>query len=131
MRKAIGGIVLVIALAVALIFGIKLFPLFKGGNGDGTGVAASASEGMPSQSDSAKPDEDNMVSEIRIVRNDIFLDDELCENVVSLKQRIIESDLERQYIFTYDEALVSTYDDVNTVLAELRETLGITIIVNE
>ena len=135
MGKVIGGIVLTIVLAAILFWGgIKsgLFSFSLGsGNGDGDrfGTAPSASEGVPSQPESTDSNKNDTVSKIQIIRNDIFFDDELCENIDSLKQKIIEIGTNREYIFIYDEALKSAYDEVNAVLAELKEALG--IIVNE
>ena len=63
----------------------------------------------------------------RIEENDIYFDNDLMENVDDLKQKITDIGTNHEYTFVYDNAIKSTYDEVNGVLVELENALGITI----
>lgn len=129
MGKILGIIGSVLAV-IAVIIGVVIFVLpnlrFGAGTGAGSGVVSGSSI---STNKSSKSDlsQENKNSEIRIEEKDIYFDGELVDNVDNLKQKIIDIGTEREYTFMYDNAIKSTYDEVNKVLVELETALGITI----
>lgn len=102
--------------------GIGIGTHFGGGNGDGSG-----SDTAPESSVCESASIEDQVSEIRIEKNDIYFEEELCENVDDLKQKIIDYGTTREYVFVYEKAIKATYDEVNEALSELESALGITI----
>ena len=127
MGKFLGitGSILALLVGGILVFKFVL-PNFHFGNGTGSGTVPqnSISASEPSKSISS---EENKISEIRIEENDIYFDNDLMENVDDLKQKITDIGTNHEYTFVYDNAIKSTYDEVNGVLVELENALGITI----
>lgn len=144
---AAGALALAGLLALALnsgSFGIG----FGGGNGVGSGGASApntssdaaaatpssdavSTPSAPSSPSAAAPDEaptEMPVSVIRIEGNQIFFDDTLCADENELRELILPLGAERTYEFYYGDAIKGTYDRVHTVLTELAEALGLTII---
>ncbi|MBD5101622.1 MAG: hypothetical protein HDT27_02795 [Subdoligranulum sp.] len=152
---AAGGLALAGLLALALRFGLPGFGL-GGGNGAGFGAGAglgasspdAAAVFSPSSVSSASPSSAAVssaplslsapapdeapsappISVIRIEGNEIFFDDAPCADENELRDLILPFGADRTYEFYYDNAIKGTYDKVRTVLTELQEALGFTIL---
>lgn len=128
MKKIIAGfliVVLAVFLFVAWKFVIPNFHL--GSDGSRNGII-SVAETPAIESFQPEPTEESQVSEIRIEWNDIFLDDELCSDEDSLKEKIIELGSSREYHFIHDNATKGTYDKVKSILDELQDVTEIKIV---
>ena len=124
MGKFLGIVGSFFILGLIVVFLLKFGFPFGNGMGSGTASGNSISTTAPSKSNSTK---ENKISEIRIEENDIYFDDKLVESVDDLKQKITDIGTNHEYTFVYDNAIKSTYDEVNGVLVELENALGITI----
>lgn len=121
---AVAGVGVVVLLAGGIGIGIGL----GGGNGDGNGAGSGNPASIStSSSNKSVSSQENQYAEIRIEKNDIYFESELCENVDDLKQKIIDYGTTREYVFVYEKAIKATYDEVNEALSELESALGITI----
>lgn len=121
------GIVVGLLVVVGLAFVVFRFG-FHFGDGNGNG---DATRGVSiSESDTLEPDpvETSQRSEIRIEWNDIYLDDELCEDENDLKEKLTNIGPEREYEFVHDNATKGTYDKVREVLSGLADVLDIKVI---
>lgn len=121
---AVGSVVVIAAIAGGVGIGVG----FGGGNGDGSGAGSRSSTTISaSASDISASSQEDQVVKIRIEKNDIYFEEELCKDVEDLKQKIIDYGTTREYVFIYEKAIKATYDEVNEVLAELEDALGISI----
>lgn len=124
-------IIAVILVAILAFFGISIKGcsfIPGGGDGDGSGSGSRSFTSISaSASDISASSQEDQVVEIRIEKNDIYFDGELCESVDDLQQKIIDYGTTREYVFVYEKAIKATYDEVNKVLSELESALEITI----
>lgn len=118
-------IALILAVVIGIGVGIGSCAFWGRGNGNGSGVGSGDS--VPTSESISDSSEENHVSEIRIDKDKIYFDNELCADENELKQRITDIGTEREYIFVQDHAIKGTYDKVDAVLSELESALGITI----
>lgn len=96
------------------------------GLGNGGGNSEAVSEAI-SEADTA---EDSDYILIKVEESSIWIDDAECENIEALKDMISKyqsAGNTKEYLFEYDYAIKSTYDDVKKVLSDLEQTLGITV----
>lgn len=129
---AVGSIAILLVVGGAVLSN-TVFPGLPGFHfGSGAGDSSDAvpeHSGSTSSSISVSIDlpKSNEVSEIRIDGNEIYFDNELCEDENDLKQKIIDIGSEREYTFVYDNAIKLTYDKVDKVLSGLESTLDVII----
>lgn len=121
-------IALILVVVIVIGGGIGSFTLFGIGNGNGSGAGSenstSTSKNISDKSDSP---EENHVSEIRIDKDKIYFDNELCSDENELKQKMTDIGTKQEYIFTQNHAIKGTYDKVNDILIELENALDITV----
>jgi len=125
--KLLVPVLVVFALLVAAFkFGLSYNHSGDGtGEGSGASPVSSVSINIPSESNQF---EDNLSkSEIRIEINTIYLDGEPCSDAKDLKQKITDIGAEREYTFIHENAIKDTYDQVDEVLTELKNALGIIV----
>lgn len=128
MRKIL-SFVLPLAVLAALIGAVFLFVIPNihwggAGDGNGTGEGISASESISPQ---ASATDSIQISEIRIDKDKIYFDGELCNDETILKDKITVIGSEREFCFVYDNAIKGTYDKVEAVLSDLEGALGIIV----
>lgn len=133
MKKILFGITIVIILGLVGVLGLNhfgLFSLFGDGAGGTRGPGNSVASEDPKQENTdplPKPTEESHISEILIEGDQIYFDGELCASADILKQNITRIGTEKEYQFTYTNAIKGTYDEVNAVLADLKNVLGIIV----
>lgn len=76
---------------------------------------------------SPDPIKESDVVEIKVEEDHIFFDGEPCADTDTLKQKIIEIGQAKEYRFLHTNAIKKTYDEVQAVLSELEEALGIEV----
>lgn len=128
--------IIVIILIVAAI--ILYFVFGKGlgfGGGEGSGEnSVSYSDSSVKTSDnpdetSSSPDEgENSPIVIRVSENEIYFGETLCADTEELKAKITENSEGKEYVFQDDSAIKSTYDEVEQLLSELKESLKIIVV---
>lgn len=123
MKKVLGiiGIILIIgALVVGAILGVKGFGLGKGkGSGEGT---------QTTLSDTTNDKKNDQVVIIKVKESNIYINDEQCTSVDVLKEKISAIDSKNKqatYKFEQEYAIKATYDEVKKTLSDLEEVLGI------
>lgn len=119
------GIILLFAiLGCFVVFSKKGFGLGKG-SGQGT---------QTSVSDTVKQEESSQSIIVKVKESNIYINDEQCESIDALKERISEIDSKNKqatYKFEQEYAIKATYDEVKETLSNLEEVLGIHIEYNE
>ncbi|MCH5324638.1 MAG: hypothetical protein J1E39_05420 [Eubacterium sp.] len=123
-------IFLLLLIIAALVF--MFFNPFGWGGGGAFGLGSqndsSSSSDSSAAADSSEPETDKVI--IKIEDEDIYFDGELCTEA-ELKEKIIALGTEKSYELEHPRAIKSVYDSVKSVLAELEDSLGITVNYNE
>lgn len=133
MKKVLCIVVIVIIVGTVGILGLNHFGIFSflGDGGGGTrGPGSSVASEDPKHENTdplPEPTEESHISEILIEGDQIFFDGELCASADILKQNITRIGTEKEYQFTYTNAIKGTYDEVNAVLTDLKNVLGIIV----
>lgn len=126
LRIVIVIVVILLAVVVWLKFGRGGFGLGNG-NDNGIGVAEL------NQTDEKVTEEKNVVI-IKVDESTIYIDDEKCDNIENLKDKISKIEAvgnKKTYVYEHEYAIKETADEVSDVLHSLQDTLGISVEFNE
>lgn len=133
MKKALWVAAIIVFIGIVGVFVLNHFGilnLFGGGSGGSRGHGNSVASENPEHENTSplpEPTEESLIAEILIEGDKIFFDGELCASADILKQKITRIGTEKEYQFTYTNAIKGTYDEVNAVLTDLKNVLGIIV----
>lgn len=130
MKKILGIVALIIVVIAVAGFGLHSCGLgFESGNGGGDGTADSSKV-----KDEKEEKEERDVITIKVDESTIYLDDEKCDDIDDLKDKISKiqaADKEKKYVYNNEYAIKETDDEVSEILRGLEENLEITVDFNE
>lgn len=120
-------------LIIVLIIVIAALGLWKGlGLGSGSGGGSGSGDNSASDFEVVSTEEDSgRFSVIRIMENDIYLDDVKLTDAAELKEKITAAGSGKSYRLVHDTAIKDTYDKVKNVLSEVQDALKLEIDYNE
>lgn len=131
--KKILLVAVVIVVIVAVGCGVKLGLKGLGTGGGSEEGTQSLLSNVAEKTENTKEDANHTVI-VKVDESNIYINDELCENVEALKEKISEIDSKDKnvkFTFEHEYAIKATYDEVEKALVELEEILDININYNE
>lgn len=128
MKKIIKKLVMLVVVAVAALLILLFGGQFGFGPGRGLGFGDAATSADTSNEVQEADSSANKEITIKVVEDTIYYGDEELSDIDELRTRIVDDDAAgASFIFDSEYGIKSTMDDVQALLAELEQSVGIKI----
>ena len=127
MKKIIKKLVMLVVVAVAALLVLLFGGQFGFGPGRGLGFGDAETSADTSNEVQEAETSSNKEITIKVVEDKIYYGDEQLSGIDELRTRIVDDAAGASFIFESEYGIKSTMDDVQALLAELEQSVGIKV----